>query len=203
MTFAQALISPTGPAMYRQRTHKHVWSGDGGGHIIEMQPRRSAAVIIFPTRVGRGPLSTRHHPPYPVYSEGGRLVGGVSLLLRLLRLHVRHTAGVAGVRCGDVGGRVVGRRCVGRGVRGLVVIGQRRLNVGRDGHFLHSAAETAQGEVGQDPLNEWKKRKFQQQRHSGGGRGGGGGVLPVYFFYSVQQGSASTEFSSEFHMMPI
>lgn len=66
MIFAQALFSPAGPAMHRRRTHKHVWSGDGGGHINVIQPGRGAAVIIFPTHVGRAPLPSPPALPRPL-----------------------------------------------------------------------------------------------------------------------------------------
>lgn len=91
MTFAQELISLAGQAMYRRRTHKHGWSGDGGGHINVIQPRRSAAVIIFPTHVGRGLLTASWPSPALPHPLRRRAAGRWRLLVAVAVAAARPT----------------------------------------------------------------------------------------------------------------
>lgn len=63
-------------------------------------------------------------------------------------MRVGHTAGIGVVRGGGVGGGVVGGGGVGRRVRGVLIWWL--LCVGRDGYFVHTAAETDKCKVRQD-----------------------------------------------------
>lgn len=103
----------------------------------------------------------REDPP-PRDSVVGWLVAGVSLWLRDRgegRLLVGYAAGIGGV-----GGRRVSRGGVGRRV-GRVEI-WRRLHVGGDGGCVISAAKTAHGKIGQDPLKMTKKNLKKRHYYS-------------------------------------
>lgn len=100
----------------------------------------------------------------PSVSVVGRLVLSVSLRLGVWLeggLHVGRFAGMGVVGGRGVGGGVVGGGGVGRRVRGVVIC--LWLCVGRDGHFIHTAAETDQRKVGQESLfNEIKMSRLLQ-----------------------------------------
>ncbi len=111
-------------------------------------------------------------PPRPTWppfvSVAGRLVAGVSLRLGVWgegRLHFGHTAGIGCVSGRGVSSGVVGGGGIGRRVGGVEIWW--RLCVGWDGNFIDATAETTQGKIGQDSLqNEIKMSSLLQTFYS-------------------------------------